>query len=89
MRLTRPQERLLTELRLADAPCFDKAKDVYSSSISDATVSGDERIKGNQWPTLLALHDRGLVTFGVSYSTRPLTYITITDDGLDVLAALN
>jgi hypothetical protein len=80
MRLTRPQERLLTTLALDSSPCFDHALRVYADG---------ERIAGDQWPTLLTLFELELVTFGVLYALRPHGEITITDDGLDVLAALN
>jgi hypothetical protein len=80
MRLTRPQERLLTELALDPSPYFDQEQRVFVES---------KQLVGDQWPTLLALFDLELVTFGVLYALRPHGDITITDDGLDVLAALN
>jgi len=77
MKLTRPQERLLTALALDVAPYFDQAKHVYSDG---------RRVAGRQWPSLLALHDRGIVRF--MRSNGGMTEIELTDQAHAELARL-
>lgn len=77
MKLTRPQQQLLTGLALDVAPYFDQAKRIYADGA---------RISGNQWPSLLALHDRGIVRF--TRSRGGMTEIELTDQAHAELARL-